>query len=268
MKLSIITINFNNTTGLRKTVESVVSQTSQNFEYIIIDGGSSDGSLEVIMKFAGNIDHWVSEPDNGIYHAMNKGILLAKGEYCQFLNSGDCLVSPDTTDKMLANISDQGILIGNMLKLHQNGKILRDKGTSFEKPTVLTFYRGTLNHSTAYIKRVLFNKYGLYDESLKIVSDWKWYFIVIGLNNEKVKYVNIDVSLFDMTGISNFRHDIENEERRQVLEELLPVNVLADYDAYWRLIDQALRINRYKITRYFFWLIERFLFKLQKSKVF
>ena len=71
-----------------------------------------------------------------------------------------------------------------------------------------------------------------------------------------------------MTGISNFRHDIENEERRQVLEELLPVNVLADYDAYWRLIDQALRINRYKITRYFFWLIERFLFKLQKSKVF
>ena len=89
MKLSVITINFNNRDGLRKTIESVVNQTYNDFEYIIIDGGSTDGSVDVIKEYADRIDYWVSEPDKGIYNAMNKGIDVAKGEYCIFMNSGD-----------------------------------------------------------------------------------------------------------------------------------------------------------------------------------
>ncbi len=89
MKLSIITINKNNAYGLRKTIQSVINQTYSNIEYIIIDGASTDGSIDVIKKFEDKIDWWASEPDTGIYNAMNKGIKIATGDYCQFLNSGD-----------------------------------------------------------------------------------------------------------------------------------------------------------------------------------
>jgi len=195
---------------------------------------------------------------------MNKGIRQAKGEYCQFLNSGDWLVSPDVTGQMIEKMIEYGILIGNMRKMLANGKVYRDRGTAFQKPTFLTFYRGTLNHSCAYIKRELFDKYGLYDESLAIVSDWKWYLQVIGLNNEPVKYIDLDVTCFDMTGISTVNSIREKQERRRVLEEMLPVNILADYDEYWRDIDQTRRIKRYALTRWFFWFVERVLFKIEK----
>ena len=91
-QLSIITINYNNLAGLQKTFESVFNQTFQDFEYIVIDGGSTDGSKELIEQYHDKIDYWVSEPDSGIYNAMNKGIVRANGEYLQFLNSGDSLL--------------------------------------------------------------------------------------------------------------------------------------------------------------------------------
>ena len=133
MKLSIITINYNNASGLRKTIESVVNQTSLEFEYIVIDGASTDGSIEIIKEFKDKITFWVSEPDTGIYNAMNKGIHSAKGKYCQFLNSGDSLVPPNVTESMLFNLPDSGIVIGNMLKKLTSGKIIRDKGPRNKK---------------------------------------------------------------------------------------------------------------------------------------
>ena len=203
-----------------------MSQTSCDFEYIVIDGGSTDGSVELIKEYSDKITYWVSERDNGIYQAMNKGIRAAKGEYCQFLNSGDWLAAPDVIQKMLGTLP--------------------------------------LNHSPAFIKRSLFDKYGLYDENFQIVSDWKWYFIAIGLHNESVEYINLDVTCFDMTGISSSNTDIEKQERRKVLEESLPANILADYDTYFYNIEQASRLNRYKFTRLLFWLLDRVVFKLEK----
>ena len=104
MKLSVITINFNNRDGLRKTIESVVKQTYKDFEYIIIDGGSTDGSVDVIKEYADKIDYWVSEPDKGIYNAMNKGIDVAKGEYCIFMNSGDVFFSNDVYNEVYEDL--------------------------------------------------------------------------------------------------------------------------------------------------------------------
>ena len=100
MKLSIITINLNNDTGLNKTIESVINQTLKNFEFIIIDGGSTDRSVELIKEYAGQINYYVSEPDKGIYNAMNKGIRQAQGEYCFFLNSGDYFVNESVLEKV------------------------------------------------------------------------------------------------------------------------------------------------------------------------
>ena len=116
MKLSVITINYNNRDGLRKTIESVVNQTCRDFEYIIIDGGSTDGSVDVIKQYADRIDYWVSEPDKGIYHAMNKGIAVAHGEYLNFMNSGDCFYESTVVENVLQLKDMVYITLKNKLK--------------------------------------------------------------------------------------------------------------------------------------------------------
>jgi glycosyltransferase involved in cell wall biosynthesis len=231
LKLSIITVNLNNSAGLEKTIESVVSQTSSDFEYIVIDGGSSDGSLEVIKKFEDKITYWISEPDDGIYHAMNKGIRLAKGEFCQFLNSGDWLTTPKVIGTMLDALPDCSIFYGNMLKVFPNRKIYRDSCGKGDV-SMLSFYMGSLNHSPNFIKKSLFEKYGFYDESLKIVSDWKFYLIAVGLHDEPISYIDIDVAYFDMNGVSNTNPSVNIKERNLVLESLLPKSILKDYQKF------------------------------------
>lgn len=263
MKLSIITINYNNVEGLSKTIESVLQQDSTEFEYIVIDGGSTDGSLDLILKNKEKITYWVSEKDKGIYHAMNKGILASKGEYCQFLNSGDYLASPNVTTRMLRSLDGASIFYGNMVKVWPNGK--RYKNLSIDHQSFYPFYFGALNHSPAYIKRKLFDVYGLYDENLKIVSDWKFYLKSVGLANESLKYIDIDVTVFDMTGISNTNYELDKVERRLVLKEYLPENIINDYDKYWQDIEMMKRLKRYNFVYKIVWLIERMIFKFEKK---
>ena len=129
---------------------------------------------------------------------------------------------------------------------------------------MMDFYTGTLNHSPAYIKRSLFETYGLYDESLKIVSDWKWYLQVIVLNGVIPEYKDLDVSLFDMNGISNINSQLEKTERKQVIAEILPILATADYESLILQLDKINRLNRYWITRNGIWFIERVLFKWEK----
>ena len=286
MKLSIITINRNNAAGLEKTLKSVASQTCKDFEHIIIDGASTDNSVEVIKQCVENTNNqplgctsgvegpitrhqikWISEPDKGIYNAMNKGIRMAEGEYCQFLNSGDCLFSPDVIERMftvLCELEPTSILYGNMIKELPNGKMLKDRCCSQSNEVTLNmFYKGCLNHSPAYIKRDLFEKYGLYDETLKICSDWKFYMQSIVLGDESVKHIDIDVTLFDMTGISEMRKDMLNEERERLLEELIPKNILKDYDRYYLPMNQYDRLKRHHVWGMIRF-IERVLFKFEK----
>ncbi len=271
MKLTIITINYNDAIGLQKTMQSVFSQTSNDFEYIVIDGASTDGSVEVIQQFnsstprlrSGTEFRWLSEPDTGIYNAMNKGIGMAKGEYLHFLNSGDWLVDERVVEDMLSELSDCDIFLGNVISLRPDGKCRKTKHS--KKPvSLLTFYRGTIQHTSAYIKRSLFEEYGLYDESLKIVSDWKWYLQVAGLNKANVQFTDRYVTYFDITGISSVNKALDKEERRQVLEELIPVPILTDYDSHAFDIDQMQRLKRYPFIYKTVWFIERVLFKIDK----
>ena len=427
MKLSIITINYNNAEGLRKTLASVAAQTYRDIEHIIIDGGSTDGSVDIIREYEkaypqplperrgeepthdtfasvwgahtadstqydllkanaeknrknpteaesilwdmlkGNniglhfrrqhiiLDYivdficiekglvieldggyhndpeqkeyderrtahlqqlgytelrfaneelltnpdaviarikevaislpslqgrggerliiWTSEPDMGIYNAMNKGIRNASGEYIQILNSGDVLASPDVTAKMIAALNDEmsrdkslndgvPVLYGNMIKKdYATGKVI---GKSREvEYSLRNYYSGTMNHDCCYFRRDLFETYGLYDENLKIVSDWKWFLQAIGLGNVKPVYVDIDVTIFDASGISETNLALRNQERRQVLKELLPPAILADYDKYAFPMEQYNRLKKYHLwpIAYF---MERVLFKLEK----
>ena len=274
MKLSIITINYNNAEGLRKTLASVASQTYPNIEHIIVDGASTDGSVDVIKEYENqlNITHstihllWSSEPDNGIYNAMNRGICKATGDYIQILNSGDLLAAPDVTARMMAALQVKGeeveLLYGNMVKYDYTNNRTLGKSTEVEY-SLRQYYTSTMNHDCCYIRRDLFETYGLYDESLKIVSDWKWFLQTIGLGKVKPIYVDIDVTIFDASGISETNLALRNQERRQVLAELMPPAVLVDYDAHAFEMEQMKRLRRWKLYPLVYF-IERVLFKLEK----
>ena len=271
MKLSIITINRNNATGLEKTMRSVATQTFKDFEYIVVDGASTDGSVDVIKRLEPELKHlkWVSEPDSGIYNAMNKGMRMASCEYFQILNSADCLASEDVIERMLSvleNSSYPSILYGNMIKCFPDGRKLLDRSFAGREITMLGMYKGTLNHDPAFIRRDLFDKYGYYDESLKIVSDWKWYLQAIIFGGEKPQYVDIDVTLFDMTGISETNKDLDKAERQQVLDQLVPKAVLADYEQYAFPMEQIKRLKRHPWAYKLVWFVERCLFKMEKAK--
>ena len=251
-------------------MQSVLNQTCKDFEYVVVDGASTDGSVDVIRRFSqqfGDRIKWISEPDKGIYNAMNKGIRMASGDYLEFLNSGDCLVASDVVGEMYRALEENGypsILYGNMLKDLPKG-VIRDKSFAGQKMTFLGFFTGTLNHSPAYIRRELFDKYGQYDESLRIVSDWKWYMQAIIFGSEKPVYTDLDVTLFDMNGISETNKELDRTERSKVLTELIPDTFLADYNQWAFSISQMKRLKRHQWAYRLVWFLERCLFKAEKE---
>jgi len=222
-KLSIITINFNNASGLRKTIESIVSQTFTDYEYIVIDGASTDGSVDVIKHYADKITYWVSEPDKGIYNAMNKGILKANGEYCLFLNSGDWLVDNRVLADFIIENFDEDIVSGNTY-LWNNTVLELCKSISPNELTYDFLLDLVIIHQSTFIKKILFDKYGLYNEQLKIVSDWEFFIKALIVNN--CTYINYDrlISYYDLNGISAQERWLEkqHQEREIVFKNLIP----------------------------------------------
>ena len=260
MKLSIITVNLNNKSGLQKTIDSVISQTYKDFEWIIIDGGSTDGSKELIEQYSQYITYWVSEPDKGIYNAMNKGIKVAKGEYCLFLNSGDGLVSFDVLKKVFQKKIDADIINGNVIILDKQNR--RHYGMHSDYISCYDMIKGTLCHQATFIRRCLFNQYGLYDENLKLVSDWKFFFYCIIINKCSIKYINEDIAYYNTDGISSTSLHLLKSERRKVLLEIIPAYILEDYDFN---IQQS-EIRKYKLSRIFYSLLYRLVCLYEKFK--
>ena len=278
MILSIITINYNNAQGLLKTLNSVLTQTYTDFEHVIVDGASTDNAVEIIQQYEVDATArgikvvWVSENDKGIYNAMNKGIKMASGEYIQILNSGDCLSVDTVVNDMLASLKEKEypeILYGNMLKTVDWKTYQRDNcgaNSEYTPNSFLYFYNGTLNHDCAYIKRSLFARFGYYNEEMKICSDWEWYVRAIVLGNISPIYVNIDVTIFDMNGVSESvgknKHIIK-QERSEYLASAFPNAVINDYNKYAFVLLQYQRLKKHHLWRLVRFM-ERVLFKLEK----
>lgn len=275
-KLSIVTINFNNVEGLRKTLASVAAQTYRDIEHIIVDAASTDGSVDVIKGYAETSMHtviWTSETDNGIYDGMNRGIRKASGDYVWILNSGDCAASPDVVEKMMTILKEEkfDLLLGNIVRMYVNKKEyapLPVKRIKDEKPrpidvSMLTFYSSTIPQDAAFVRRELFEKYGYFDDKLKICADWKLYLNMIALGDVVPMYVNMDVVLFDMHGVSNSNNELLKAEKRAYLEEVLPVSVYKDYEAYAFPIYQYQHLKKRHMWG-FVYFMERVLFKLEK----
>lgn len=225
MLFSIITINYNNKDGLRRTIESVIGQSCRDFEFVVIDGGSNDGSVDVIKYYENLITYWVSEQDCGIYHAMNKGVAHANGTYCIFMNSGDCFYSSMVLEKIYKYITETDILVGKVA--------IDEKGNVISPPPVgeLTLYHlfsGAIPHQGAFIRTELLRKYP-YDENLKISSDWKFFVQTMILNNCSVRFIDEYIAKYDLNGISSINPRLMREEKEKVLKDLFPPRVLLDY---------------------------------------
>lgn len=194
--LSIITINFNNKKGLEKTITSVINQSFADYEYIVIDGGSTDGSVDVVKRYSDKLNYWVSEPDKGIYNAMNKGIRKASGEYCLFLNSGDRFTSNYILNQVFSISFSEDIVYGDALidNMHQ---------TYPEKIRLSYLISKSLAHQSTFIRKSLFEKTGLYNEENKIISDWEFFFKAILLHSCSYRYLKgYIVSKMESGGIS------------------------------------------------------------------
>ena len=223
MLISIITINYNNHLGLECTVESVQNQTYTNFEHIIIDGGSADGSKEYLESQNDKINYWISEPDNGIYNAMNKGIKVAKGEYLFFLNSGDDFVNSKALQSIAQSLSGEDIIYFNINQV-SNFRKVKVK----QVPSELSFsylYHDLPPHQSTFIKKKLFNDYGNYDESLKIVADWKFLILALLKYNATYKHVDKVFTNFYLGGVSSNSESFKlmQAEREIVLNKEFPI---------------------------------------------
>lgn len=262
-KLSIITVNLNNKAGLQKTIDSVISQTYKDFEWIIIDGGSTDGSKELIEKYSFYITYWVSEPDKGIYNAMNKGIRVAKGEYLHFLNSGDWYYDDNVLRDVFSIKHTGAVLYGNIAGYKNNAYV---SDTIYPMDLSLYFfYKERICHQAAFILRSTFDKM-LYDETKMICADYK-HFVALIIKDKYFEYLDRLVVCVDRDGISgnaaNYPQMIK--ERLGIWSEIIPATVLKDYSNYNRvelqlqneLVSLALKI--FETNRYFRFVLKCFM---------
>lgn len=240
IKLSIITVNYNNKEGLINTIKSVINQSWNNFEYIIIDGESDDGSVEVINEYNSQITYWISEKDSGIYNAMNKGISNAKGEYILFLNSGDVLNDNQALNNIYEYLYNYDIISFNLRVIGESMDFIKiyPKNISFSY-----FLQDTLPHPATFIKRTNFDSVGFYDENLKIVSDWKWFIIALFRYNLSHKHHNLVFSKFYLDGISSSinNYEVIKHERHSTLESEFP----RFYQEYLNLSDNIWFIEKF-----------------------
>lgn len=226
MRYSVITINYNNVDGLRRTIESVVRQTSVDYEYIVIDGGSTDGSLDVIKEYDSSISYWISERDNGIYHAMNKGVIHASGDYCIFMNSGDAFFDDNVLNNLsICNYRDD-IIVGKVTIDAQNHII--SPPPILGELTLYHLYSGSIPHQGSFIRTDLLRTHP-YDENLKISSDWKFFVQTLIFDNCSIRYVDVFIARYDIDGYSSTHQKQMQQEKERILSDMFPPRVLSDY---------------------------------------
>ena len=226
MKISVITINFNNANGLERTLRSVISQTFNDYELIIVDGASTDGSVDVIKNYAHENSrlNFVSEKDTGIYNAMNKGINMSQGEYLIFMNSGDCFYDASVLELSLPFLKENfdiicGIALSDKYKMYPPKK---------QQLSMSFFLKNSLNHQATFIKTKIMKQY-YYNEKYKIVSDTEFFFKSIILDNASYLEISIKISYCENAGASgNLQFSLQ--ERYKAIKALLPERMSSDVD--------------------------------------
>lgn len=216
--LSVITVVYNNAKDIERTILSVINQTYKNIEYIIIDGVSTDGTLQIIQRYSDEISLIVSEADKGIYDAMNKGLSLATGEYVLFMNSGDEIYSKDTVENVFASADDADIYYGETEMINEKLESLgRRRHKAPEQFTWESFKYGmSISHQAIYVKRRLTIPYNFSKYELSADIDW-----ILNIAKRSSKIVNVKqyVAKYLVGGMSKQKHRQSLEERYQIFKE-------------------------------------------------
>lgn len=238
MKISIITATYNSGLTLRDTIRSVLSQSYPDIEYIIIDGGSKDNTLEIINEYKDKISKVISEPDKGIYDAMNKGIHMATGDIVGILNSDDFFTSTDVIENTAKAFESNDIdaVFGDIhfVKPDNLNRPVRHYSSSIFRPALFRF--GFMPaHPSFYVKRTCYEKYGLYDLNYKIASDYDLLIRFLYVNRIAYKYLNMDFVTMRVGGAST-----ENVKSRVVLNKEI-VRACRKYGIYTNLFVLSLK---------------------------
>jgi glycosyltransferase involved in cell wall biosynthesis len=233
-KLSIITVNLNNAKGLLKTIESVISQSNKDFEFIVIDGASSDGSAEIVNQYKSHFQYSVSEKDSGIYNAMNKGIRNSNGEYLLFLNSGDWLNNENVVKNVLPLLNSFDVISGD-IDIFDKNEWCHIK--SEDKLTIGYFLRISLYHQATFISRKLFKEYGYYNEEFKSTGDYEFFLRTLVKNRSSYKHIDLLISNFLTDGMSNDPKfiSINAKEREKSWQMSFSKLVLKEIEAFHQL---------------------------------
>lgn len=252
-KLSIVTINYNNLRGLQKTYRSIVSQSFHDYEWIVVDGGSTDGSERFILEHKSETAWFCSEKDGGIYNAQNKGITHAKGEYILFLNSGDSLLASDTIERVFSVSSDADVIYGDWVERRKYS--LRNRCHSPEVVNYYYFATRPLCHQASFIRTSLL-KQSPYDESYRICADWaKW--VELSKQGCKFQHIPIEVCFYMRDGISYHAVMQKRQEYKRILQKFYPSELA---EVIWA---QSNRIrHRLKIIQRLIWLASALLLLL------
>lgn len=226
MKISVITINYNDRDGLAKTMESVLSQTARlgvDYEYIVVDGGSSDGSAEVMAQYADKLAYGVSEPDGGIFNAMNKGIKAASGDYLNFMNAGDYFAAPDVLERVVKKLDGKDFYIGHQQNLKPHAHLIKAP----RRISACSLVVQPLPHQATFIRSVLLKARG-YNEQFKVIADWEQMVVEFLVNNRTYEQLDFVVACFDTTGLSaRAGHDGRyKEERQRMLRETFSPRII------------------------------------------
>lgn len=234
-KLTIITINYNDAEGLARTIASVSGQSSSEFEYIVIDGGSDDESVNVIQKNASRIGQWVSEKDTGIFNAQNKGAQKSSGNYLLFLNSGDVLADKNVVADILPRLRSYDLVYGDLLVDHSGTE------ERVEMPEVLDVYHfmiSTLAHPCTFISSALFKKLGGLREELKITADYEFFLRAVLVEHATYTHVPRIISIFNSEGVSSDPANEEKQlaERKKSWEMNFPKPAIEAFENYTRLM--------------------------------
>jgi glycosyltransferase involved in cell wall biosynthesis len=252
-KISIITINYNNLEGLKKTMASVINQTWNEFEYIIIDGGSIDGSAAYIESQSDKIDYWVSEPDNGIYNAINKGIKVATGEYVAFMNSGDCFLALSTLQSCATIFSNyHADVFYGQIKFDD---VLIERTMVYPAKLTLAYLQNmVINHQACFFLLDTLLKYNSYNEEYKLAADYH-YFLKLYVNGKTFHPILFPTVKYDVTGISSVQMDSYRIEMKQVWDDTVPSLLFETENKYLNLLstiknskilDLAFKVRDYK----------------------
>lgn len=228
MILSIITINLNNIRGFRRTMDSVLSQDNTMYEWIIIDGGSSDGSRELIEQNHQHISYWESKPDRGLYHAMNKGLDAAHGEYLIFLNSGDCFCDESVVSEFWASAPSADVIYGNTIFVDKDNKEVRRLYSPDFMRLSRFWHKGGLNHQSTFFSRRCFDRYR-YNEYNRIASDTELYMHLLYDGYSFLKWDRF-VARFEVGGESSVISPNDHQEFNAIINRLLPPGIKADYE--------------------------------------